>query len=205
MSSDNKKDIIETVRRHYAEAARQVNQGAPSCCGGRKAYTSNGLFGLGHYSIGQIGILPGAAASASLGCGNPIDRAELKEGETVLDLGSGGGIDCFLAARAVGPKGYVFGLDMTDEMLELANRNLAESGLSNVTFLKGDLATIPLADDSVDVVISNCVINLAPDKRAVFSEVFRVLRPGGRIAVSDVILRRPLPKEVKNNPKAWAG
>ena len=172
----------EQVRSHYADLARAADRGT-SCCdvSGRDA------FGAGLYEDGQIHGLPTGAARASLGCGNPPAVADLAAGESVLDLGSGGGIDVLLSARRVGPGGHVYGLDMTDEMLELAGRHAAEAGATNVTLLKGHIEAVPLPAASVDVVISNCVLNLSPDKAAVLAEIARVLRPGGRVGLSDVV------------------
>ncbi len=158
-----------------------------------------------HYSAEEVGELPRNAVRASLGCGNPTALAELRPGEVVLDLGSGGGIDVLLSARRVGPTGFAYGLDMTDEMLALAERNAAEQGAVNVRFLKGNIEEVPLADRSVDVVISNCVINLSSDKRRVLGEVFRVLRPGGRLAVSDIVVQGELPSEVRRDLAMWVG
>ncbi|MDP8976988.1 MAG: methyltransferase domain-containing protein [Actinomycetota bacterium] len=162
--------------------ARTLDRGAP-CCDA----SEQGAFGVGLYDAEDIGGLPAGAAVASLGCGNPVAVADLGEGDIVLDLGSGGGIDVLLSARRVGPSGHVYGLDMTDEMLALAERNAAAAGATNVTFLKGHIEALPLVDASVDVVISNCVVNLSPDKPAVLAEVARVLRPGGRVGLTDVV------------------
>jgi arsenite methyltransferase len=186
-------ELREEVRRRYAESARAVTEAAPEGCGcGSGSCCADGdgdagLFGEALYDADQRSELPEAAALASLGCGNPIAVAELREGETVLDLGSGGGIDVILSAKRVGPTGAAYGLDMTDEMLALAQRNVAESGLMNVHLLKGVIEQIPLPAASVDVVISNCVVNLSVDKPAVLAEIGRVLRPGGRIGISDVV------------------
>lgn len=182
--------ITDEVREHYAEAARTILDQSParsdataSCCDP----SDGAVFGEILYDAADRASLPGAAVLASLGCGNPIAVADLRPGETVLDLGSGGGIDVLLSAQRVGPTGFVYGLDMTDEMLELARRNAAEAGATNVDFRKGEIESIPLADASVDVVISNCVINLSADKATVLAEIARVLRPGGRIGISDVV------------------
>jgi arsenite methyltransferase len=205
--------ITEVVRERYGAIAVEVlaNNDAgccgTSCCGnsGGDVITSN------LYDIDELDGLPLKAALASLGCGNPTALAELHAGETVLDLGSGGGIDVLLSARRVGPTGFAYGLDMTDSMLELARRNAAEAGVSNVAFLKGDIAAIPLPDNSVDVIISNCVINLAADKAPVLREAFRVLKPGGRFAVSDIVIHGGLPDGVADTTamrrdfSSWAG
>jgi len=197
-------DVKETVRTKYAEAAKRV--GETSCCGGAKKTACCGEEAKSHlYDAAQIGELPEKALLASLGCGNPTALAELKAGETVLDLGSGGGIDVLLSARRVGPTGKAYGLDMTDEMLALAGENKARSGLTNVEFLKGEIEAIPLPDNSVDVIISNCVINLSGDKDKVLREAFRVLKPGGRFAVSDIVVQGEVPEAIRKNMLMWAG
>jgi arsenite methyltransferase len=178
-------DLREQVRQRYAEAARSVTTGGDACCGGTGEVDDS--FGAALYSAGEQGELPAEAVAASLGCGNPTAVAELRAGERVLDLGSGGGIDVLLSARRVGPTGFAYGVDMTDEMLALAEQNKAKAGVHNVAFLKGTIENVPLPDGSVDVVISNCVINLSTDKPAVLAEMFRVLAPGGRIGISDVV------------------
>ena len=200
MSDANLKD---TVREKYAHAALQVLQGTgrPGCGGSTCADPISAEL----YDAAQTAGLPAQAVLASLGCGNPTALAELRAGETVLDLGSGGGIDVLLSARRVGPTGKAYGLDMTDEMLALAHENQRKAGVTNAEFVKGDIERIPLPDGSVDVIISNCVINLAADKRRVLAEAFRVLTPGGRFAVSDVVVRGELPPEVRRSMELWVG
>jgi arsenite methyltransferase len=186
------------VREHYADAARTAAAGASSCCGADQS-----KWGTGNYD--DLADLPGAAALASLGCGNPTAVSDLREGEVVLDLGSGGGIDVLLSARRVGATGFAYGLDFTPEMLELARRNAAEAGVTNVEFLDGPIEAIPLPDGSVDVVISNCVINLSPDKPAVFAEMHRVLRAGGRIGISDVVTEDRLTDDERRERGSYVG
>ena len=199
--------VRELVQQKYGAAARQVREGLPkpSCCGagsscgcGTDPITSD-LYGP------EAASLPQEALLASLGCGNPTALIELRVGETVLDLGSGGGIDVLLSARRVGPTGKVYGLDMTDDMLALARGNQRKAGATNVEFLKGEIENIPLPDESVDVIISNCVINLSADKPRVLREAFRVLKPGGRFAVSDVVVRGDVPAEIRRSAELWVG
>jgi arsenite methyltransferase len=206
MSSADIADIKEVVKEKYGQAALRVKTGGSSCCGASPS-------GIGQcdpitsnlYGVTQTGDLPEEAVLASLGCGNPTSLAELRAGETVLDLGSGGGIDVLLSAKRVGPSGKAYGLDMTDEMLALANENKRKAGAENVEFLKGEIEHIPLPDNSVDVIISNCVINLSADKDLVLREAFRVLRPGGRFAVSDIVTRGEIDAEIRKSVLLWAG
>jgi arsenite methyltransferase len=195
--------IKETVREEYAKAARRVTVQGGSCCG--SAAPAGNPITSNLYGDAETASLPTAALAASLGCGNPTALAELEPGETVLDLGSGGGIDVILSARRVGPSGKAYGLDMTDEMLALARENQRKAGVQNVEFLKGEIEHIPLPDNSVDVIISNCVINLSGDKDRVLHEAFRVLKPGGRFAVSDIVVRGAMPADVRRSVELWAG
>jgi SAM-dependent methyltransferase len=197
-------EIKVIVRGEYGRAASQAQQGGSSCCSGVDLMTIDPITGNLYDQIETNG-LPPAAVAASLGCGNPTALAELQIGETVLDLGSGGGIDVLLSARRVGSTGRVYGLDMTDEMLALARQNQANAGVTNVEFLKGEIEAIPLPDASVDIIISNCVINLSPEKDRVFAEAYRVLKPRGRLAISDIVVRGAVPAEVRKSMELWAG
>ena len=210
-------DVADVVKEKYGEAARRVlDAGADatsapgcspmsSCCGGAAFNGSTDPITSNLYVNGESDLLPASAMLASLGCGNPTALAALNAGDIVLDLGSGGGIDVLLSARRVGPTGKAYGLDMTDDMLELARRNATEAGVENVEFLRGQIEAIPLPDNSVDVIISNCVINLSGDKRSVLAEAFRVLKPGGRFAVSDVVVRGDVPPVVRRSMELWVG
>jgi SAM-dependent methyltransferase len=214
MSATDHDAVRAEVREKYAAAAREVLAASSAgCCGGSSGCGASACcdssaapaFGSGLYADDDTAALPEAAVTASLGCGSPTAVADMHAGEVVLDLGSGGGIDVLLSARRVGPTGTVYGLDMTDEMLELARRNAAEAGADNVEFLKGEIEHIPLPDSSVDLVVSNCVINLSPDKPAVFREVFRVLRPGGRIGISDIVAEDHLDQAARAERGSYVG
>ena len=203
-------ELREEVRRRYAESAKAVAEGGGGCGSGSGSCCADGesdttKFGDALYDAGQRGEVPEAAVLASLGCGNPTAVAELREGEVVLDLGSGGGIDVILSAKRVGPTGVAYGLDMTDEMLALARDNAAKAGVTNVEFLKGHIESIPLPDESVDVIISNCVINLSVDKPAVLTEMARVLKPGGRVGVSDIVAEDRLTPEDRAERGSYVG
>jgi arsenite methyltransferase len=204
MSTTDAAGIKEVVKEKYGQAALRVKSGGSSCCGAT-ASTGCDPITVNLYDATQAGQIPEEALLASLGCGNPTALAKLNPGEIVLDLGSGGGIDVLLSAKRVGPTGKAYGLDMTDEMLALANENKHRAGVTNVEFLKGEIENIPLPDNSVDVVISNCVINLSADKDRVLRDAFRVLKPGGRFAVSDVVTRGEMLPEIRQSVLAWVG
>ena len=197
-------DVKQQVKDIYGKAARHAAQGQRTACGEApvraEEYITSRL-----YDGDQIAGIPPEAITASLGCGNPTALAQLNPGETVLDLGSGGGIDVLLAAKLVGPTGHVYGLDMTDDMLDLARANQRKAGIDHITFLKGDMEAIPLPDNAVDIIISNCVINLSADKARVLAEAFRVLRPGGRFAISDIVVRGDIPAQVQHQMERWIG
>jgi arsenite methyltransferase len=199
------KSIQDAVKEKYGAAAKQVAAGKTACCGGGAELSGCDPISRNLYDNTEKSSLPADAVAASLGCGNPTALAKLQPGEIVLDLGSGGGIDVLLSAKRVGPSGKAYGLDMTDEMLALARENQKKAGITNVEFLKGAIEAIPLPDNTVDVIISNCVINLSGDKDRVLSEAFRVLKPGGRFAVSDVVIRGEVPGEIRKSMELWVG
>jgi arsenite methyltransferase len=198
-------NIKEAVKQKYGEAAKRAASGGTACCGGGGQLSGCDPITKNLYDEGEKAGLPEKAVAASLGCGNPTALAKLQPGEIVLDLGSGGGIDVILSAKRVGPTGKAYGLDMTDEMLALARENQKKAGIENVEFLKGAIENIPLPNNAVDVIISNCVINLSGDKDRVLSEAFRVLKPGGRLAVSDVVVRGQVPANIRRNMELWVG
>ncbi len=205
MSTANATDIKEIVKEKYGQAALRVKSGGSSCCGATASTGCCDPITANLYDANQAGQIPEEALLASLGCGNPTALAQLNPGDVVLDLGSGGGIDVLLSAKRVGASGKAYGLDMTDEMLALANENKRKAGIANVEFLKGEIENIPLPDNSVDVIISNCVINLSADKDRVLREAFRVLKPAGRFAVSDVVTRGEILPEIRQSVLAWVG
>jgi SAM-dependent methyltransferase len=200
----NEPNIQEAVKQKYGEAAKRAASGGSACCGGGELRGCDPIT-KNLYDEAEKAGLPEKAVAASLGCGNPTALAKLQSGETVLDLGSGGGIDVILSAKRVGPTGKAYGLDMTDEMLSLARQNQKKAGIENVEFLKGAIENIPLPDNTVDVIISNCVINLSNDKDRVLAEAFRVLKPGGRLAVSDVVVRGEVPADIRKSMELWVG
>jgi arsenite methyltransferase len=205
MEAGAMENVKDVVKEKYGQAALRAQTGQASSCCGSSCGCGPDPITTGLYEAGETASLPQGAVNASLGCGNPTALADLKPGEVVLDLGSGGGIDVLLSARRVGPTGKAYGLDMTDEMLALARENQAKSGLANVEFLRGEIENIPLPDNSVDVIVSNCVINLSADKQQVLKEAYRVLKPGGRFAVSDVVVRGEVPEAIRRNMELWVG